>query len=71
MGSSTPPALLPQAVPVHAGHSATQQRGFFSNPIILRIRSGFCGLQKHVSDRPNPSFNSDPTGTGYRNVSWN
>ena len=65
IGSSKSSGFLLQAAQIQVGHSTFETRlPFKPNPHAL-------WLQTHVYDWPNRSFNSDPTGTGYRYISWN
>jgi len=63
IGSSKSSELLLQAAKIQVIHSTFETR------ISLKPNPHALWLQKHVSDRPNPTFNSDPTGTAHFHVS--
>jgi len=57
--------FLLRAAQIQVGHTT------FKAGLALKTIPHALWLQTHVYDWPNPSFYSDPTGTGYRNISWN
>ena len=64
IGSSKSSELLLQAAKIQVIHSTFETR------ISLKPNPHALWLQTHVYDWPNRSFNSDPTGTGYRYIFW-
>jgi len=65
IGSSKSSGFLLQPAQIQVCHTT------FKAGLALKTIPHALWLQTHVYDWPNRSFYSDPTGTGYRNISWN